>query len=325
MGGGSSDATVGATGHRGDPRVGMFLPREVLDAGPAEWRLALAAMADAGIDFVAAADHVSFHTGWGIDGIVHATALGVIEPRLDVAIGVYLLPLRHPIPVARQLVSLSQAIAPRPLEFGVGVGGEDRHEVEVCGVDPATRGRRADESLVVIRNALTGATFDHDGEFFSLRAARIAPAPPAPVTIVVGGRSERALARAGRLGDGWLGVWSTPERYGQRVEIVERVAAEAGRTAPAGGWRHGLQLWVGAGEGDSGRTPLARSIESLYRLPFERFERFSPYGTPDAIAAALVPYVAAGCTSFSISAQSDDWRDAVACVGEVRRLLRASR
>ena len=325
MGGGSSDATVDATGRRGDPRVGMFLPRDVLDAGPAEWRLALAAMADAGIDFVAAADHVSFHTGWGIDGIVHATALGVIEPRLDVAIGVYLLPLRHPIPVARQLVSLSQAIAPRPLEFGVGVGGEDRHEVEVCGVDPATRGRRADESLVVIRNALTGATFDHDGEFFSLRAARIAPAPPAPVTIVVGGRSERALARAGRLGDGWLGVWSTPERYGQRVEIVERVAAEAGRTTPAGGWRHGLQLWVGAGEGDRGRTPLARSIESLYRLPFERFERFSPHGTPDAITAALVPYVAAGCTSFSISAQSDDWRDAVACVGEVRRLLRTSR
>ena len=325
MGGASSDATGDTTRHRGGPRVGMFLPRDVLNAGPGEWRLALAAMADAGIDFVAAADHVSFHTGWGIDGIVHATALGVIEPRLDVAIGVYLLPLRHPIPVARQLVSLSQAIRPRPLEFGVGVGGEDRHEVEVCGVDPATRGRRADESLVVIRNALTGATFDHDGEFFSLRAARISPAPPAPVTIVVGGRSERALARAGRLGDGWLGVWSTPERYRQRVEIVERVAAEAGRTAPAGGWRHGLQLWVGAGEGDRGRTPLARSIESLYRLPFERFERFSPYGTPDAIVAALVPYVAAGCTSFSISAQADDWRDAVACVGEVRRLLRTSR
>jgi alkanesulfonate monooxygenase SsuD/methylene tetrahydromethanopterin reductase-like flavin-dependent oxidoreductase (luciferase family) len=145
------------------------------------------------------------------------------------------------------------------------------------------------------------------------------------VTIVVGGRAERALARAGRFGDGWLGVWSTPDRYRQRVETVEQVAADAGRRAPTGGWRHGLQLWVGVGEGERGRAPLARAIERLYRLPFERFERFSPYGTPAAIVDALAPYVAAGCTSFSISAQADDWRDAIAGVGEVRQMLHAAR
>jgi alkanesulfonate monooxygenase SsuD/methylene tetrahydromethanopterin reductase-like flavin-dependent oxidoreductase (luciferase family) len=304
-----------------DVRVGMFLPRDVQAEGPAAWRSALAAMADAGIDHVGSADHVSFHTGWGIDGLVHATALAAMEPRLDAAVGVYLLPLRHPVPVARSLVTMAEALAPRAIEFGVGVGGEDRHEVEVCGVDPATRGRRCDESLAVLRLALTGRPFDFDGEFFTLERACIAPAPPTPIAIVVGGRAPAALRRAGRHGDGWLGVWSEPDRYAARVAAVEAAAADAGRAVPDGGWQHGLQLWVGIG--DDGRAPLARAMEGMYRLPYERFERFSPWGSPARIAEYLAPYLAAGCRSFSVSAQATRWPDAIDGLAEVRRLLRA--
>ncbi len=63
--------------------------------------------------------------------------------------------LRHPVPVARQIASLCEA-APGRLSFGVGIGGEDRHEIEICGVDPATRGRRTDESLEVLLPLLAG-------------------------------------------------------------------------------------------------------------------------------------------------------------------------
>jgi alkanesulfonate monooxygenase SsuD/methylene tetrahydromethanopterin reductase-like flavin-dependent oxidoreductase (luciferase family) len=298
----------------------MFLPRDVAAAGAAAWRPVLRAMADAGLDHVGSADHVSFHTGWGVDGIVHATALAAMEPRLDAAVGVYLLPLRHPVPVARSLVTMAEALAPRRVEFGVGVGGEDRHEVEVCGVDPATRGRRCDEALAVLRLALTGERFDHDGEFFALRDVHLAPAPPVPIRVVVGGRAPAALRRAGRWGDGWLGVWSTPARYAERVAAVEAAARDAGRPAPASGWAHGLQVWVGLGPG--GHDVLARAMQSLYRVPFERFERFSPSGSPAAVAEALAPYVAAGCTSFSVSACAARWGDAVDGLAEVRRLLR---
>ena len=103
-------------------RIGMFLPRTTLDAAPAVRVEVLRAMADAGIDHVGASDHVSFHTGWGIDGIVQATALATAEPRLAVALGVYLLPLRHPVAVARQLSTFSQ-LTGSTMEFGVGVGG----------------------------------------------------------------------------------------------------------------------------------------------------------------------------------------------------------
>ena len=64
---------------------------------------------DAGIDHVFIADHVSFHAGLGMDGIVNAATLSAMNPAIRVCIGVYLLALRHPVTVARQQVTLKVA------------------------------------------------------------------------------------------------------------------------------------------------------------------------------------------------------------------------
>ncbi|TFG95215.1 MAG: LLM class flavin-dependent oxidoreductase, partial [Myxococcales bacterium] len=110
--------------------------------GPHERRRELLArVAASGLDHVFVADHVSFHDGFGMDGLVQAATLLASEPALSVQVGVYLLALRHPVTVARQIATLCES-APGRLVLGVGVGGEDRHEIEICGVDPATRGRR---------------------------------------------------------------------------------------------------------------------------------------------------------------------------------------
>ena len=63
----------------------------------------------------------------------------------------------------------------------------------------------------------------------------------------------------------------------------------------------------------------------MYQLPFDRFEKFTPYGTPSEIAEFLRGYVEAGCTSFNIAGYpaSGEWRDAVVATAEVRRLLNA--
>ena len=111
---------------------------------------------------------------------------------------IYLLPLRHPLPVARQLSSMGK-VAPGRFTFGVGVGGEDRHEVEICGVDPKTRGRRANEMLAIIRQLLNGETVTHEGEIFQITDAVIRPRPAEPIPILVGGRSDAALRRVGQL------------------------------------------------------------------------------------------------------------------------------
>jgi alkanesulfonate monooxygenase SsuD/methylene tetrahydromethanopterin reductase-like flavin-dependent oxidoreductase (luciferase family) len=203
------------------------------------------------------------------------------------------------------------------------VGGEDRHEVEVCGVDPATRGRRTDEALTVLRGALTGEPYSFTGEFFDVQDVAIRPAPEPAVPIVVGGRSDAALRRTGRYGDGWLGVWSDPDRYARTIETVQEHAADAGRENVT--WRHGLQNWVGIdADRDKARARLAAAMEEMYRIPFDRFERFSPYGTPAQVADALAPLVPLGCRDFNIQAVAGSLEAAIDAVAEIKeRLLTA--
>ncbi len=300
-------------------RVGTFLPLDLLARGPEATRAFLARAEEAGIDHVCCGDHVSFIVGAGFDGLVQATALAMLNPALPVYNGIYLLPLRHPVLVARQLADIDR-LAPGRLIFGVGVGGEDRHEYAVSGVDPLTRGLRMTECLTVLRQLLTGKAVTFHGKFFDLDEAVIAPAPATPIPVIVGGRSDAAIRRAGRLGDGWLGIWNSPRRFAHAVEIVAEEAARAGRPDPPA--RHGMQVWCGLAESkEAARACLAPAMQAVYHIPFERFERYCPYGTADDVAEFLAPYADAGCAEFNLIPQSPDHDQAIAGTAAVKRLL----
>lgn len=302
-----------------DPSVGIRPPLAAFEHGVGPLRAFVEQVDNAGLDHLCVGDHVSFRDGSGYDGLVQATALAVLSP-LRVHTAVYLLPLRHPVTVARQLSSLAQ-LAPGRLVFGVGLGGDDPHELEICGVDRATRGRRMDDCLTIVRGLLAGATVDHDGAVVSVYGARVTPAPTVPVPIVVGGRSEAALRRAARLGDGWLGVFVTPERWEASRTQVETIAREAGRSDVM--WEHGLSVWVGFGESRDDASPrLATAMEDLYHRPFREFERYAPRGTPDDVASQLAAYVAAGCRTFNLIPVAADDQIAIDGCARVRHALR---
>ncbi len=287
------------------------------DATPSAATRAIAA---AGLDHAVCGDHVSFINGAGFDGLIGATHELATDPSLRAFVAVYLLPLRHPVLVARQLSSMATRY-PGRLTLGVGIGGEDPHELAICGVDPRTRGRRTDESLGVLRALLTGAAVAHHGEFFDIDDAVILPAPTPAIPIIVGGRSDAALRRAGRLGDGWIGIWCSARRFEEATSIIDEVAAAAGRCDVR--WQHAMQVWCGIGaDAAEARASLAPTMSGLYGIPFERFERTSPCGTPEAVAEFLAPYVAAGCRTFNLLACAADLDTAVSGVAEIRRLLR---
>ena len=300
----------------------MFLPLGLLDQDSESARAFLARAGEAGIDHVCCGDHVSFYGGLGFDGLVQATALAMLHPALPVYIGVYQLPLRHPVLVARQLADFAQ-LAPGRLIFGTGIGGEDRHEVAICGVDPATRGLRMDECLAILRQLLTGKPVTYHGRFFDLDEAVIAPAPTEPAPIIIGGRSDAAIKRAGRLGDGWLGLWNSPRRFAAAVQLAAEEAARVGRPDPP--TRHAMQVWCGLADSrPAARACLAPAMEAFYQLPFERFERYCPYGTAEDVAGFLAPYAAAGCTEFNLIPQSPDPGQAIAGAAAVKRFLASS-
>jgi alkanesulfonate monooxygenase SsuD/methylene tetrahydromethanopterin reductase-like flavin-dependent oxidoreductase (luciferase family) len=301
-------------------RVGMFPPVvDALSVGPERRQATLTAVGEADIDHLCVNDHVSFFVGAGSDGLITATAMLAAQDDLPVYVALYLLPLRHPVPVARQLATIAQ-LAPGRLTLGVGLGGEDPHEIEICGIDPKTRGRRMDECLRILRSLGDGTPLTFDGEFFSLREALILPPPSPPVPLIVGGRSDAAVSRAARLGDGWLGIWVSPHRYSAVHDHIASQAAEAGRDPSQ--FEHALNVWCGFGPTrELAREPLAAAMQAFYQMPFEPFERYSPHGTPERVAEFLYPYIEAGCSTFNVIPCANDVENAIAAVGAVRKLL----
>src|SRR3954462_957575 len=259
----------------------------------------------AGIDHLTVGDHVSFGGGHGADGLVQAAALLASHPTVAVQTGVYLLSIRPPAPGARQPATIAM-LAPGRFTFGVGVGGDDPRELELCGVDPRTRGRRTTEALTLVRALLTG---DFTGRHFSVRDAVIRPAPAPAIPVLVGGRSDAALERARTLGDGWIGVWVSPRRF---AEAIERIGRDG---------LHTLQLWAGF---DRSLARTRRVLEDSYGLPFERFARYTPCGGPEDVAAALLPYVEAGCRRFNFVPVAESLESAIADVASVKALLARS-
>lgn len=312
-----------ATGATEDPiRVGIVLREQDLGAWSGQLGDLASHAVDAGIDHLTVGDHVSFADGHGADGLIQATALLAAHPRLTVQTGVYLVALRHPAVVARQLATIA-VLAPGRFTFGVGVGGDDPKELELCGINPRERGARTTEVLRCVRLFMSGDEVEYRGRFFDFRGA-IRPAPTVPIPILVGGRSDAALVRAGQLGDGWLALWVSPERFEEAVDRVHGVAAEAGRDGVR--WQHALQLWAGFGASrEEGRRRVSGTMQAAYALPFDRFERYVPCGSPAEVADALAPYLEVGCRRFNFVPEATSLPDAVEAVAEVKALLSAVR
>jgi probable F420-dependent oxidoreductase len=155
------------------------------------------------------------------------SAMAAVTARLRFATMVYILPLRHPLEVAKT-VGTAALLSGGRVMLGCGAGWI-REEYDALGVDFATRGRRYDEMIEVMRKAWTGASFEHRGRCFELGPLQMSPPPPAQVPVYVGGLSPAALRRAARLGDGWIGTGQSPEEAVEYVARLRRLREDAGR------------------------------------------------------------------------------------------------
>jgi alkanesulfonate monooxygenase SsuD/methylene tetrahydromethanopterin reductase-like flavin-dependent oxidoreductase (luciferase family) len=301
-----------------DLLIGTVASPQILRSAHAQRRAFIDSIVASGIDHVFVADHVSFHAGAGMDALINAATLTAMHPRLRVCVGVYLLALRNPVTVARQLATISES-APGQLIFGVGVGGEDRNEIAMCGIDPETRGRRTNECLEIVRGLLRGEPMDFSGEFFEFERAWIQPPPEPSIPILIGGRSSAAVERAARYGEGWIGVWCSPERFASVVEQIAEYPEHDAATPDL----HGLQVWVGIDDSRvHARERIAKGMEEFYQTPFEAFEKYSPWGTPQDIADFLRPYRDAGCRLFNIMPVAPNEQIGIEAIAEIRHLLR---
>jgi len=154
---------------------------------------------------------------------------------LGLATGVLVLPNHHPVVLAKRAATLDVLSGGR-LRLCVGVGWL-REEVEACGADFASRGRRADEQIEVLR-ALWADTPDgarHHGEFFSFDDAMCYPKPVSGqrLPVHIGGHSRAAARRAGRFGDGLQPLGVAGAELRTLVAEMRAVARDAGRDPAA--------------------------------------------------------------------------------------------
>ncbi|MCB0948635.1 MAG: LLM class F420-dependent oxidoreductase [Mycobacterium sp.] len=155
--------------------------------------------------------------------------LGGRTERLGLATGVLVLPNHHPVTLAKRAATVDVLSGGR-LRLCVGVGWL-KEEVEACGAEFGSRGRRADEQLQVLRRLWQGGDdgVSHRGEFFAFDHAVCRPQPRADLPIHIGGHSRAAARRAGRYGDGFQPIGVGGARLAELIAIMRDEATAAER------------------------------------------------------------------------------------------------
>jgi probable F420-dependent oxidoreductase len=157
--------------------------------------------------------------------------LAAVTDRIGLATGVLVLPNHQAVVLAKRVATIDVLSGGR-VRLCVGVGWMDE-ELRATGADPRSRGRRTDETVAAMRAlwADSGpAGADFDGEFFSFHHAHSFPKPvrPGGVPIHIGGHSEAAARRAGRIGDGFQPLGLDPDDLSLRLGQMGEAAEEAG-------------------------------------------------------------------------------------------------
>ena len=293
-------------------RFGAFLMLH-----PPEEQFAIARRVDElGFDSLWTGDHVSFH-GAIYESLTLLASYAGITTRARLGVGVYLLALRQPT-VAAKISSTLDVLSGGRLIFGVGVGGENPKEFEACGIPHKERGARVTEGIDVVRTLWRDSPASFKGRFTEFEGVSIDPKPvqrPAP-PIWIGGRSDAALARAGRQGDGWVSYVVQPDRYRQSLDKIRAAAAEAGRSLDGFVAAHLTFITVGR-DYESAERRWVERLSRRYAQDFGPLARkYGVIGTPEQCLEQLDRFASAGCGYFLMNPIGDpaDERDQIEAI-----------
>jgi probable F420-dependent oxidoreductase len=258
------------------------------------------------------------HPAGGEDRTVYEahTSLAFLAARTERArliAGVYVLPYRHPVWLAKETSSLD-ALSDGRLVVGVGVGAlRGRHEdkgqnlqahggIAVREFDTFAihghRGRMMDEYIRVLDALWTQDTASYEGEFVRFEGIDIFPKPvssPRP-PIWVGGRSDAAISRAARLAEAWFPSQASVEVFEAGGPQLARIAEGAGRPTPT----MAVNLFASVmADGEAARAAIRDALGHRFQGDGPLFAA-TLAGTPDELRAHVQRYVDAGVTTFDL-------------------------
>jgi probable F420-dependent oxidoreductase len=162
------------------------------------------------------------------DPVLGLTWAAARTRKIKLGTSVSVLPGRSPALVAKEWATLDALSGGRALPaFGLGIA----HPVEqqAFGVARGDRASIFDEALPLLRRLWSEDSVDHDGKWFHYEGMHVSPQPTKPLDVWLGGKAPSELRRVGRLGDGWLASFATPEQCAAARPVIEGAAAAADR------------------------------------------------------------------------------------------------
>ena len=257
------------------------------------------------VDLVDALETLDVDSLWVSDRLVSSALL--LEPitflsyvagrtrKLKFGTSTLVLPTRNPIVLAKELATLDFLSQGR-LFPAIGLGGDESKDLQAIGVSKKERAARTDEMIVLMRRLWTEEKVTFQGKFFAVEDVTIMPRPRQKngLPIWIGGRSEAALRRTGRLGDGWLVSSVSPTEVEAGIKSIRAYAAEADRQVPKDHYGVLIPFYFSA-SAENAMAGAERAIRPRADMPTSEFTAF---GTADQIRDKVQAYIAAGASKF---------------------------
>ncbi|MFL5674824.1 MAG: TIGR03619 family F420-dependent LLM class oxidoreductase [Chloroflexota bacterium] len=268
---------------------GLCLPNFPAGASPEGIDAATEVAERVGMSTVWTTDHVLVPNDAAADyGRIYEAVLtlawvGARHPRVRLATSVIVVPQRNAVILAKELATLDSLSGGRVVA-GVGIGWNEAEFANIGVADRFhVRGAYLDETIRLWRHLWSGSTEPFTGRFHVLEDFAFGPLPvQQPLPIIVGGRAEAALRRAGSVGDGYHASATSPEAFATRIPIVAEAAAAAGRPTPALSGRV--------------RVEFGEAVTSGYAMR----------GDPDAIAAQVRAWASIGVEHIALYFDTTD-------------------
>jgi probable F420-dependent oxidoreductase len=222
-------------------QTGVVLPQTELGSDVGGVRAYAEGVADLGYAHLLAYDHVvgadpAVHTGWSGPYDVTTTfheplvLFGYLAAitSMELVTGIIILPQRQTVLAAKQAAEVDLLTNGR-FRFGVGIGW-NAVEYEALGQRFDQRGRRLSEQIGLLRRLWTERSITHDGVFDTVTGAGINPLPvQRPIPVWMGGQSDAAYRRIGRLADGWFPQVRPGDDLQHALDVIGTAARDAGR------------------------------------------------------------------------------------------------
>lgn len=249
-----------------------------------------------GIDSVWLSDHMMGERA-EVSIVPMMAAIAARTQKLKFGPSVMMMPLRHPIAVAREVATLDYLSNGRMI-MAVGLGADEK-EADAFKIPRKKRGSMTDEGVEIIRKLWAGPNVSHHGTHYQFDEVTINPRPAKKIDIWVGGRSDFALKRVARISDGWFASFVTPEGFAEGAAKITEYAAEYGRQDE--------EIEAGSivfchvdPDGDKARRDFTAFFAATNHRPPELMLARSAVGTPEECRDMLQRFVEHGLTKFAL-------------------------